>query len=419
MGSAAINLNFAKAPGFVDPRALFTRATTATYISSTGLLKTAPANAARFQYDPVTLACQGYLCEPQRSNYLLRSQEFDNASWTKNATTVTANSVAAPDGTTTADTLAATGTGAYAAQAIAITAGRGIAFSVFLKAGASSHAFLSLNDGTNVIIVWFNLATGTVGTQTGGSGTLLFAQAHCESMGRGWYRCSVEATTATITAVTCLVSPCAADAADSANGNGLYVWGAQAEAEHARNSATSYIPTTSATVTRNADNMVFGSLTPWFNDVAGTLIIDVVNIATPNTYFSVAQPLYGGLGDSGAFADVLYIYRISGTGIRASIGTSLGAGANLDRTVAFTNGGSNKLALAWAQDNISFLVNGGSPVTDNAQSLPVASNLVRMSVGGAPWAATSAVSHGACIFRSWQYYPARLSDADMQALTAA
>jgi len=39
-------------------------------------------------------------------NLLQYSQEFDNAYWTKSATTVTANATAAPDGTTTAEQIA-------------------------------------------------------------------------------------------------------------------------------------------------------------------------------------------------------------------------------------------------------------------------------------------------------------------------
>jgi hypothetical protein len=415
MSQAAINLNFARAPGFVDPRALITRATTATFIGPTGLLRTAPANAARFQYNPITLACRGYLSEPQRTNLILRSQEFDNASWSKVGVTVTANSLAAPDGTVTADTLAATVVSAYAAQSVTITAGRGVVFSCYLKAGASTHAMLQLNDGTNLVLVWFNLAAGTVGTQTGGSGTCLFSQAFCENMGRGWFRCSVEVTTATVTSLACGITPCAADAADSANGNSLYAWGAQAEAEQAQNSVSSYIPTVAATVTRNADNYVFPAVAPWFNDQAGTLVFDVVNLPTPAAYYGVAQPLYGGVGDN-AFVDTIYINRVGAGTLR----TNISGGGTLDRTgVSWAAGGSNKVAAAWALNDAAMVVNGGAAAVDTSVTLPNAANLVRMSIGGAPWGALSAQAVGACIFRSWQYYPSRLSNAEMQALTAA
>lgn len=46
-------------------------------------------------------------------NLLTWSEAFDNAAWAKSVTTVTANTTAAPDGTTTADTLEDTSTTAY------------------------------------------------------------------------------------------------------------------------------------------------------------------------------------------------------------------------------------------------------------------------------------------------------------------
>jgi hypothetical protein len=62
------------------------------------------ANVARFDYDPVTKALRGLLVEPSRTNLALRSQEFNATdAWVANATTVTANVAAAPDGTMTAD----------------------------------------------------------------------------------------------------------------------------------------------------------------------------------------------------------------------------------------------------------------------------------------------------------------------------
>jgi hypothetical protein len=51
---------------------------------------------------------KGLLVEEAGSNLLLRSQEFDNAAWTRPNSTVTADAAIAPDGTLTADLLTAT-----------------------------------------------------------------------------------------------------------------------------------------------------------------------------------------------------------------------------------------------------------------------------------------------------------------------
>jgi hypothetical protein len=73
----------------------FTRTTSGTFVGSNGLVQTTPASV----------------------NLFTQTQQFDNAAWTKNATTATANTTVAPDGTSTADTLTATATTATAAYA--------------------------------------------------------------------------------------------------------------------------------------------------------------------------------------------------------------------------------------------------------------------------------------------------------------
>ena len=89
----------------LDPRITFTRASTGTYVGSNGTLRTAGINEARFDHSPLTLESLGLLVEEARTNLLLRSEEFDNASWTKTRSSVTANAITAPDRTLTGDKL--------------------------------------------------------------------------------------------------------------------------------------------------------------------------------------------------------------------------------------------------------------------------------------------------------------------------
>jgi hypothetical protein len=60
-------LDFANV-GQLDPRITFTRASTGTFTDSVGVLQTAAIDAPRFDYDPVTLACKGLLIEESRTN---------------------------------------------------------------------------------------------------------------------------------------------------------------------------------------------------------------------------------------------------------------------------------------------------------------------------------------------------------------
>jgi hypothetical protein len=78
-------------------------------------------------------------------NFLLASEDFSHANWTKTNCTITANSVASPDGTTTADTLEITSANGGVAQTTS-GAGAGIwTGSVWLKAATPHTARLRLS----------------------------------------------------------------------------------------------------------------------------------------------------------------------------------------------------------------------------------------------------------------------------------
>jgi hypothetical protein len=81
------------------PTPTFTRASTATFVGSDGLIQSAAINAARFDHDPITLACKGLLIEESRTNLV-----FPSATLTTQTRTVTA----------TAHTLSFYGTGTIA-----------------------------------------------------------------------------------------------------------------------------------------------------------------------------------------------------------------------------------------------------------------------------------------------------------------
>jgi len=67
------------------PTPTFTRASTATFVGSDGLIQSAAINDPRFDHDPVTLACKGLLIEESRTNLV-----FPSAALTTQTRTVTA-----------------------------------------------------------------------------------------------------------------------------------------------------------------------------------------------------------------------------------------------------------------------------------------------------------------------------------------
>lgn len=136
----SLDLRFAENKSLVDATTgqnlvTFTRASGGTYVDSQGVIRNAV------------------------TNLLLRSEEFDNASWagiTSNVTP-TSNTTTAPNGTVTADTLDFTDASSYRFQTVSgLTAGTTYTFSVWLASATKS-----------------NIALRIAGTSTAGGGALL------------------------------------------------------------------------------------------------------------------------------------------------------------------------------------------------------------------------------------------------------
>lgn len=84
----SLNLQFAADKTLTarkGPTPTFTRASTATFVGSNGLIQSAVSDQARFDHDPVALTCKGLLIEESRTNLV-----FPSATLTTQTRTVTA-----------------------------------------------------------------------------------------------------------------------------------------------------------------------------------------------------------------------------------------------------------------------------------------------------------------------------------------
>lgn len=164
-----------------------------------------------------------------RRNLLTYTEQFDDAAWTKVNAAISANVAVAPDGTTTADRLTASTTGAQLYQTVTLADSTTYAASVYLKKGAGSDwAYIRFrNKAGGNFYLWANLATGVVGSTSGSPTSFSFSAA-----GNGWYRLSVVASSGTgATTPYVYVSSATGDTAGSpAASDELLVWGAQLEA---------------------------------------------------------------------------------------------------------------------------------------------------------------------------------------------
>lgn len=413
-----INWQFHKAPRWIDPRASFVRASVARAPNRLGVLSAVPANVARFQFNPVTRLCEGLLVEPQRTNLLLRSEELDNAAWTATGLTVAANAATAPDGTTTADNLVVTALNGSLAQAVTITAGRGIGYSFHARANASGFVLLQLSDGTNAVQCWYNLAAGTVGTNTAGAATCVFSQKSIEDLGGGIYRCGLEVVTNTSTVFVATISPAAADNAAPAVGNSCYAWGGQFEADAALTNVTSYIPTAGASATRSADNLILPVTTAQVPLDRGTMVFEFTQRLIPPVNGGQSVVL-GGIGNASGFTDFLYVSRSGATSVGATYSSTNNPGTPTipNKTIAFVPGQIYRVGVSWSANRVAITVDGAAITAGSANIVPM-TQVGRIAVGCAPWSASSASTLSNVVHRAFQYAPHTVTDAVLQQLTA-
>lgn len=326
---------------------------------------TAARNGVPIDCDPLTGFLLGMLQEPAATNFLLQATDFDNASWTKSGTTVTANAAVAPNGQTQADKLIVdTGNTVHAAlQTIAATTG---VFSVYAK--AAEYSRLSLADVTANKADGFDLLTGTTFV-SGVAGTT--GGAVIRNVGNGWFRCSIPIT-ASVQPRIYLHSTGNAASFPGDGVSGLYIWGAQAEATNTV--ATSFIPTTTATVTRPADNINFTPASINYSATAGSWVAEHYFKETLSSVRVVGwQPLtVTPITTSSALAMLLFdstsVVNGGGVAWTGFVRRTAAAYASGDRAISYagatasTDAGSTVSLLA-PTSNIGIGSNaGGSPI---------------------------------------------------------
>lgn len=381
--------------------ATFTRATTATTVDSTGTIVSVASGVPRSYYDPTTLEYRGYLAEGARTNLLLRSEEFDNASWIKTDTTVTANSITSPDGATTADLLTSGTAGtAVTVQGVVATADANYALSVFLKRGNNDWIRLQFANGANGVRAWVNLATGAVGTTTA-FGTGASVSTTIKEYPNGWYRFSIVGSVGSgATAISCFLSAVTADASNSAaNSATYYPWGAQFE--NNVSFPSTYIPTTTASVIRNADVLTY--------TFAGNAD------ATVGSVYAEAALLFGGTAPA---SEQMVGFVSGGNGLLMLSGQAATTITVNDGTTSVTKTGLTSLATATRKSAASWGAGGLLATRDGAT---VASGAFDGNMGSTAIGIGSDTSGARNLFgtiKNARIFQVQFSAAQLQAITA-
>jgi hypothetical protein len=169
-------------------------------------------------------------------NLLQRTEQFDNAYWIKNNSSVSANVETAPDGLATADSLVEnTANTGHGVQLNLNTSPGLVTTTVYAKAGTRNHIAIHCSGSAARATASFNLVTGVV-RATRVTGTFSAPVASMESVGNGWWRCRFSfAHGVNLTNAFILLDDGVTALSDNGvvylgNGSGnIFIWGAQQE----------------------------------------------------------------------------------------------------------------------------------------------------------------------------------------------
>jgi len=397
----------------------YTPTTTATVTSYIPRLVTASAGVARFDHNPTTGESLGLLVEEQRANLLLRSEEIDNAAWTKSRLSITPNATVAPDGTVTADQLVEdTQSGTHRAYQSVTKASSAIQYtaSFYLKSAGRSFAQIRVSDTAeaNVAGVAIDLTSGTVGSTytAGGASPFTSLSATSTNAGNGWHRLAFTFTTNTDIAVIVFatVATSLSNTTPSYTGDGysgIYAWGAQLEAGAF---ATSYIYTTTAQVTRSADSasMTGTNFSTWYRADEGTLVLRARPYALPAASGNARLVCI----DDGTINNrSVFMLGANSGNTQMTSRTSGSDQASINVASSFVVNQTVAAAGAYKADSFGFSVNGSTTGTDTSGTVP--STVTQLVIGSS----AGATERPNGTIERLAYYPFRLANHQIQALT--
>jgi hypothetical protein len=307
------------------------------------------------------------LLEPQRTNEVPFSEQFDNAAWVKQNITISPNTQTAPDGTLSADKLIVDSGAVFSSisnycRTAALTLTTGVVHTVSVYAKADGFDALSVRVSTSsgmgggpTLSVVVNLTTGvplatSFGTYIGR-----------EAAANGYYRYIFQ-TNAIASATNYLSFVQADTTATEGNGvDGISIWGAQLE-EGAY--ATSYVKTEAAAVTRLADAASKTGISSLIGQTEGTLFAEFNARSLSET-----RRVLTAYADGNNFimltlmdTNVLRFLVFEGGAIQANFTTPI-----VD--------GNVKMAGAYKANDFVFYVNGVQRGTDTSGTVPATSEI--------------------------------------------
>ena len=365
--------------------------------------------------------CPALLVEPAATNLAFHSTDW-TSNWGNTAITVVTGTTATTDpfGTNLANAISPTsGNTAHIAQSnnpttTTYTSGTVYTQSAFFKQGtgvAGRYAQLTFPGPifSQLGYANFDLQLGTLAVVSGTSADTNRA-ASIENFGNGWYRCRLTATcTLSATAVGFgLVLATASGAVRATSFSGtvtdvIYGVGAQLETGSV---ATSYIPTTTAAVTRSADVIsVTGAVSGSIGQTEGTMYAEFfVDFNNRNAdILSV---------DGGSTSDGFFMSIRNSSVVQLAVRTASVNALIFQRAGVYPTG-VNKLAVAYKNNDFAICLNGTAVQTNTSSIVMPSVSINRFSI------ARSSLNNldQQLRIRAVALYTTRLTNADLLLLT--
>ena len=383
----------------------FTRGSSATRINAQGLIETVADTSSRLDYDLLNgkvVNCPHYLLEPQRSNLFTNSDDF-LTSWSINQVEVDNNEIISPDGTLNADFISENTTinPHFIFQSVGTTTTSNYTISVFAKHNSRIlQIFAGGGDVSGNPYANFDLENGVFNNNG-------CNDAFIENYGNGWFRCGVVVTSV----VTSGFNPCFglvntlnSSRAVSYQGDGtsgIYIWGAMLEQS---SYPTSYIPTTTTTITRAAETATDSGDAATFNDSEGVLMLEASALANDGVNRRIS------ISNGSTSNRVVLGYTASSNQLIVLVSSNSVSGVaslvNIDNSLQF-----NKIALKYKLNDFALWINGIEVLTDNSLNSPIGLN--DLSFEGA-----DNLNDFYGKTRELQYFDSALTDAQLETLTS-
>ena len=344
----------------------YARASTATKVNVNGLVTTVSNDVPRVDYS--VNESGELLLEPSSTNDFTRSNEFDNAAWFKSGATITANAGISPDGTNNAFRLEMSASSNNLYQLPSLSANTHT-LSVWVKNNGAGDNYFRLRIGNNT------------------SGNFLATD--------NWVRYTYTAPPSGGTVFGIRGSTVA--------NRDLLIYGAQIEE---LDYATSYIPTTTAAVTRSAEMVSGSGNTTLINSQEGVLYIEAAALYDDVTDRHIS------LSDGTTSNQIVIGYDAYSNRIEASLFNTGAEDVKLSYVITDETALS-KIAFKWAETDFALWIDGTEVGTNTSSSVDGADTYTELQLadgdGTNPFIGR---------LRELKVFTTALSDTELTALTS-